>query len=63
MNELANLPFIGRDLETGEERVIGIVRIVGVDLYNVTFFNKDDIIWAEYNENNKIVALGIDTKF
>lgn len=63
MNRLANLPFIGRDLETGEERIIGIVRLVGVDLYNVTIFNQYDTVWAEYNNDGDMVALGINIRF
>lgn len=63
MNELVNLPFIGHDLKTGEEKVIGVVRSIQGDIFDIMIWNKDNILWTEYNKNGQMVEVGIDIKF
>lgn len=63
MSELINLPFIGRDLKTGKERIIGIVRSVQGDIFDIMIWNKDNTLWTGYNENGQMVEVGIDTRF
>lgn len=63
MNEPINLPFIGRDLKTDEEKVIGVVHSIEGDVFNIKIWNKDDLLWAEYDEEGNMVTVGIDIIF